>query len=62
MVSKLVKGVEKYFTYMSSDPCFDGTNTDNAVPNLDVYIITEDLLDRLIDYTVMADWGKVYSL
>jgi len=51
------KQVKRMFTYFSSNPIFDRTNTDSALPDLEPPPITEAYVNRLVDYAVAKNWG-----
>lgn len=43
--------------HFSNNPVFDRTNIDRALLDLKVPQITEELVDKLIDYAIERDWG-----
>ncbi len=43
--------------HFSNNPIFDRTNIDRALPDLKVPSITEEIVDKLIDYAIDRDWG-----
>jgi nucleoside-diphosphate-sugar epimerase len=43
--------------HFANNPIFDRTNTSHAVPELAVPPITEDFVNRLIDYAIEKGWG-----
>lgn len=43
--------------HFSNNPVFDRRNTDRALPDLKMPPITEELVDKLIDYAIERDWG-----
>ena len=43
--------------HFSNNPVFDRRNTDRALPDLKIPPITEELVDKLIDYAIERDWG-----
>jgi thioester reductase-like protein len=44
--------------HFSNNPIFDRTNTNKATPGLEVPDITEDLVQKLVDYAIEKDWGN----
>ncbi len=44
--------------HFSNNPAFDRTNTDTALPDLEVPPITAALVDKLVDYAIEKDWGE----
>jgi len=45
--------------YFRANPSFDRTNLDRALPDLAVPPISREYLERIIDYAVSTDWGRV---
>lgn len=43
--------------HFANNPIFDRTNTESTVSDLEVPRITQELVDRLVDYAVQMDWG-----
>lgn len=43
--------------HFANNPIFDRTNTDQALAELAVPPITEDLMSKLIDYAIEREWG-----
>lgn len=43
--------------HFSNNPVFDRTNIDGALPELKVPPISEEYVDRLLDYAIERDWG-----
>jgi thioester reductase-like protein len=50
--------VQAILFHFSNNPSFDRTNTDTALPDLEVPPITEDFMDKLVDYAIEKDWGQ----
>lgn len=48
----------KVYTYFSSNPTFDRTNTDRALPQLAPPVIDEAFVNKLLDYAIARDWGQ----
>ncbi len=48
----------KMYSYFSSNPTFDRANADRALPHLEVPIIDESFINRLVDYAIAQDWGQ----
>lgn len=48
--------VRRMFTYLSSNPIFDRTNTDSAISDLEAPPITESYVNRLVDWAVAKNW------
>lgn len=44
--------------YFANNPIFDRTNTEMAVPDLQVPSITEEYIGRIVDYAIEKDWGQ----
>jgi len=44
--------------HFSNNPSFDRTNTDAALPDLEVPPITEALVETLLTYAIENDWGQ----
>ncbi|MEW6139133.1 MAG: SDR family oxidoreductase [Thermodesulfobacteriota bacterium] len=44
--------------HFSNNPVFDRTNIDRALPDLKVPPITEDYVNKLVDYAIEQDWGQ----
>ena len=42
--------------YFSNNPIFDRRNTDMVLPDLEVPVISEFLINKLIDYAIEVDW------
>lgn len=45
--------------HFANNPVFDRTNTDHAVPGLNVPPISEELVNKLIDYAIEREWGLI---
>jgi thioester reductase-like protein len=54
----LGKQVQAWLPYFPANPIFDRTNTDRALPDLEVPPITEELINRLVNYAMEANWGR----
>lgn len=48
----------RMYSYFSNNPTFDRTHTDRALPHLEVPIIDEALVTKLLDYAIAQDWGQ----
>ncbi|MFH0823350.1 MAG: SDR family oxidoreductase [Pseudomonadota bacterium] len=44
--------------HFSNNPYFDRTNTDAALPGYGVPAISEELVDKLLDYAIEKEWGQ----
>ncbi|WP_028325510.1 SDR family oxidoreductase [Desulfatirhabdium butyrativorans] len=55
MVYRQIKTILFHF---SNNPVFDRTNTNHATPHMPVPPITQDRVDRLLDYAIARDWGQ----
>lgn len=42
--------------HLSNNPVFDRTQTDQALPDLEVPPITENMVNRLVDYAIERNW------
>jgi len=54
----LLNQTERILPYLMNTPEFDRSNTDRAIPEVDVPAITERYLNLLIDYAIGANWGQ----
>lgn len=55
MVWRQMKTILSHF---SNNPVFDRTNTDRAIPHIQAPPITEEMVVRLVDCAIAADWGQ----
>ena len=44
--------------HFANNPIFDRTLTESAVPDLEVPSISEEFVEKLIDYAIESDWGQ----
>jgi thioester reductase-like protein len=44
--------------HFSNNPSFDRTNIDRALPDLPVPPVSEEFVQRLLDYAIERDWGQ----
>lgn len=44
--------------HFSNNPLFDRANTDRAIPHVPVPVISEGLVNTLLDYAIERDWGQ----
>jgi hypothetical protein len=51
------KRAHAVFSYFYNNPYFDRTNTDAASLGIAPPPITEDFLDRLVDFAIHQNWG-----
>ena len=58
IVERLVKKqAQAIYSYFYNNPYFDRTNTNAAGLGISPPPITEDFLDRLVDFAIHEDWG-----
>ena len=57
-IEKMIRRhIRAMLPYFSSNPTFDRSNTDKAIPSLRVPEITEEYLEKVIEYAVNQNWG-----
>lgn len=50
--------VRMMLPYFTNNPIFDRRNTDGAIPDLDVPVMNEILINKLLDYAMEVNWGQ----